>query len=142
MTTAEAIRDYLSGRQGNIMLATGSKELAVYAPLGGGRLYPRVLPCHEGIAACERAGIPHRNIIAMQGPFSIDLNLALIRQHNIKYLVTKDGGRAGGFDEKARAARLGGAELIILRPPEDEGQDYDEILRYFRHLCMEDVERG
>ncbi|MFR9066767.1 MAG: precorrin-6A/cobalt-precorrin-6A reductase [Faecalibacterium prausnitzii] len=33
--------------------------------------YPRVLPTPEGIAACEAADVPHRNIIAMQGPFSL-----------------------------------------------------------------------
>ena len=39
----------------------------MFAGLEPARLYPRVLPTPEGIAACEAANVPHRNIIAMQG---------------------------------------------------------------------------
>ena len=67
--TAAQAAEYLAGTKENILLATGAKELAAFAPLDPVRLYPRVLPTPEGIAACEAAGIPHRNIIAMQGPF-------------------------------------------------------------------------
>lgn len=137
----ETICDYLRERQGNIMITTGSKDLTSFAELGGYRLFPRVLPSRESIEACERAGIPNRNIIAMQGPFSVELNLALICQYSIKYLVTKDSGPAGGFDEKVEAARQGYAELVVLCPPTDEGEDYDEIVKYFRHLCLRNVER-
>ncbi len=76
--TAAQAAEYLAGTEGNILLATGAKELAVFAGLEPARLYPRVLPTPEGIAACEAANVPHRNIIAMQGPFSCQLNKALI----------------------------------------------------------------
>ena len=97
--TAAQAAEYLAGTEGNILLATGAKELAVFAGLEPARLYPRVLPTPEGIAACEAANVPHRNIIAMQGPFSLALNKALITQFQIRYLITKDGGAAGGFAE-------------------------------------------
>lgn len=129
----EAAR-YLRQTAGNVLLTTGSKDLAAYAGLGGARLYPRVLPAEESLSACRAAGIPRRNIIAMQGPFSRELNLALIRQFSIRYLVTKDSGAAGGFAEKAAAAGDGGAALIVLRPPEDRGEDYDAILNYCKEL--------
>lgn len=118
----------LAGREGNILLATGVKELPAFAGLSPDRLYPRVLPTGDSIAACERAGVPHRNIIAMQGPFSQELNEALIRQFHIVFLVTKDGGKAGGFQEKALAARNTGAELVLIRRPEETGESYGEIL--------------
>ena len=55
---------------GRVLLTTGSKELGVYAKiLDPELLYPRVLPVVSSIQACEEAGIPHRNIIAVQGPF-------------------------------------------------------------------------
>ncbi len=129
----DAVR-YLQDTAGNILLTTGSKDLPAFSALGGSRLYPRVLPAAESLAACERAGIPRRNIIAMQGPFRRELNLALIRQFSIRYLVTKDGGEAGGFGEKAAAAADGGAVLVVLRPPVDSGEDYDAILNYCRGL--------
>lgn len=123
----------LAGTQGNILLTTGSKELAAFAPLGGERLCARVLPLHESLAACEAAGIPHRNILAMQGPFTQELNEALLRQFSIRWLVTKDGGAAGGFAEKAAAAAAVGARLVVIRRPADAGEGYAELL----HFCEE-----
>lgn len=125
---AEEAAGYLQNTERNILLAIGSKELPAFSGLDRARLYPRVLPMAESLAACRRAGIPRRNIFAMQGPFSKELNLALIRQFSIRYLVTKDGGEAGGFGEKAAAAAESGTVLIVLRPPEDDGEDYDAIL--------------
>ncbi|SCJ67571.1 cobalt-precorrin-6x reductase [uncultured Blautia sp.] len=69
----------------------------------------------------------------MQGPFSQELNEALIRQYHIAWVVTKDGGTAGGFPEKARAAETTGAELIVLCRPEDQGEDLASIVK----LCEE-----
>ena len=86
----------------------------------------------ESIAACEETGIPHRNIIAMQGPFSKEMNTATIRQYAIRFLVSKDGGEAGGFAEKAAAAKETGTELIVLRRPEENGLSFDEVL----NRCM------
>lgn len=131
VTVADATQAaaYLAKTEGNVLLAIGTKELSAFAALSPGRLYPRVLPSREGIAACEAAGIPHRNIIAMQGPFSRELNAALIQQYRVAYVVTKDGGAAGGFPEKAEAARETGAELIVLRRPEESGAGFEEILK-------------
>ena len=125
---------WLADTGGNILLATGAKELGAFAPLGGGRLYPRVLPSLESLAACEAAGIPRSNILALQGPFTQELNEALIRQYHIRFLVTKDGGRAGGFAEKTAAAAATGTELILLRRPEEEGLDYETVLERCREM--------
>ena len=92
-----------------------------------------MLPSHESLSACEAAGVPHRNILAIQGPFSQELNEAMIRQFRIAWLVTKDGGRAGGFEEKARAAADTGAKLVLLRRPQESGESFDEIVR----ICEE-----
>ena len=118
----------LAGREGNILLATGAKELPAFAPLDRSRLFPRVLPAEESLLACRRAGIPPKNIIAMHGPFSQKLNEALLEQFHIRWLVTKDGGAAGGFPEKAAAAQSAGAALVVIRRPEEDGEDLDSVL--------------
>ena len=128
----EAAR-FLENTRGNILLTTGAKELAAFVPLGPQRLYPRVLPATESLAACEALGIPRGHVIAMQGPFSYRLNLALLEHFSIRWLVTKDGGAAGGFEEKARAARDAQAGLVVLRRPREEGDDYETVLR----ICKE-----
>lgn len=125
---------YLADKAGRILLTTGAKELPAFAALDPARLYPRVLPTLAGITACEAAGVPHRNIIAMQGPFTLGLNVALMRQFEIDYLVTKDGGAQGGFAEKAEAAAQCGAQLIVLRRPDEQGETAETILQRCREL--------
>ena len=122
---------WLKDREGRVLLTTGAKELDAYACLAPERLIPRVLPSCAALSACEALGIPHRNIIAMQGPFSAELNAATIRQYGVRYLVTKDGGGPGGFPEKAQAARETGAQLIVLRRPAESGLGFEEVL----NLC-------
>ena len=120
--------DALTSTEGNILLATGTKELSSFAGLAPERLIPRVLPTPENLAACEALGIPRRNIVAMQGPFSTDLNVALLRQKDIRFFVTKDGGPTGGFPEKAEAAEQTGVPLLVITPPEEEGMTVEEFL--------------
>ena len=128
--------EFLAGTQGNVLLATGAKELSAFAVLEPARLFPRVLPTREGIAACEGADIPHKNIIAMQGPFSYALNRALMEQFAIRFLVTKDGGAAGGFEEKARAAQDTGAQLIVIRRPAEQGETAEQILTHCKEMLQ------
>ena len=134
--TAAHAAAFLAGCSGNVLLATGAKELTAFAALSPERLFPRVLPTREGIAACEAAGIPHKNIIAMQGPFSYALNCALIKQFSIRYLVTKDGGAVGGFAEKAQAAQDTGAQLIVVRRPAENGQTAAQILARCKEVLV------
>ena len=132
--SAAHVADFLVQTQGNVLLATGAKELAQFAAIPPERLYPRVLPTLESIAACEAANIPHRNIIAMQGPFSFALNQAMMEQFHIRWLVTKDGGAAGGFDEKAAAASAAGAQLVVIRRPPEQGETASEVLKRCKEM--------
>lgn len=118
---AEAV-EYLSEVEGNILLTTGSKELEPFLqiPNWEKRIYLRVLPTVEAIEKCLSLGFLGKNILAMQGPFSEEINMAMLKQYDIRYLVTKESGRAGGFYEKIVAAEKVGAEAIVIgRPKED-----------------------
>ena len=128
--TAAQAAGYLAGTEGNILLAIGAKGLPAFAGLDPARLYPRVLPVEESLAACRRAGIPTRNIIAMHGPFSRALNAAILEQYRIRWMVTKDGGAAGGFGEKLDAARDAGAELVVIGRPEETGDGLEAVLAW------------
>ena len=134
---AAAAAAYLAEQEGNILLTTGVKDLPAYAGLEPQRLHPRILPSHSGLDACEALRIPHRNIIAMQGPFSRELNLALSRQFDIRFLVTKDGGGPGGFEEKRQAARQAGVTMVIIRRPEEQGSSYEDVLAECRRLLAQ-----
>ncbi len=125
--SAEAAAAYLAGTEGNILLTTGSKELSAFAALDRDRLFPRILPSAENLQGCMDQGVLRRNIIAMQGPFTKELNLALIRQFDIRFLVTKDGGITGGFPEKAEAADEAGITLIVLQGPNEDGESMEAL---------------
>ena len=115
----------LTDTSGNILLTTGSKELAVFAPLKE-RLFVRVLPGLESIGLCEKAGIRGKQILAMQGPFSEEMNLAMIHQFSIRYLVTKASGAHSGFQEKLAAAQKAGITACVIGKQEQEQEQADD----------------
>lgn len=107
-----------------VFLTTGSKELKEFAMAGHlqGRLYARVLPDSQVIASCQELGIQGKHLIAMQGPFSRELNRAMLRQTGAGWLVTKESGARGGFEEKLEAARDCGTSVIVIgRPSWEDG---------------------
>lgn len=119
---------------GNILLTTGSKELSQYSMNVSDstkqRTYVRVLPSADSLKICEKEAIESDHIIAMHGPFSTELNEALIRQYDIKHLVTKESGVTGGFFEKKQAAVNTGAQLYVIeRPYTEEGISVDEAYK-------------
>lgn len=122
---------YLDKTTGRILLTTGSKELPVFCGeiRDKSRITARVLPSAKAIEACNNAGLEGRQIIAMHGPFSKEINTAIIKQTGAAFIVTKESGNAGGFQEKIDAARETGIEVILIkRPVEEEGYSLGEIL--------------
>lgn len=130
--STEAAVEFLSGTQGNVLLTTGSKELAKFTKLPDyqERLYARVLSLPSVLETCKTYGFEGRHLIGMQGPFSMELNAAMLRQYDCRYLVTKDTGKAGGFQEKIDAALSCGAVLVIIgRPIKEQGLSLGECRR-------------
>lgn len=117
--TDEAVK-ILSESEGRILLTTGSKELGRYfaIPDFAERVYARVLPMENSLELCRKAGLKTSHIIAMQGPFSREINTAMLKFADASWMVTKDGGDAGGFEDKLLAARDGGAKLLVIGRPE------------------------
>lgn len=128
----EGAVEYLKGTKGNILLTTGSKELGKFTALPGfsERVFARVLSLPSVMTACGALGVEGKHLIGMQGPFSTEMNMAMLRQYDCRYLVTKDSGKAGGFLEKAEAALACGATLVIIgRPLKEEGLSPEECER-------------
>ena len=132
---AEAARA-LGKTRGNILLTTGSKDLQVYAadPQLRPRLFVRVLPREDSLRSCLEAGLSGRQIIAMQGPFSQQMNEAVIREFDIKVLITKESGRSGGFMEKITAGRNCGITAVVIRRPQEEGLTCEEAVEECRRM--------
>lgn len=119
--THEECSAWLSFQTGNILLTTGSKDLGSYAKNETikNHLFVRVLPGEESIRLCTANGITGRQIIAMQGPFSAQMNECILREYSIDWMVTKISGHAGGFEEKVEAAKKAGVGICAILPPSE-----------------------
>lgn len=136
--THEACARALAGTEGRILLTTGSRALSRYCASEEirKRLYVRVLPSEESIAACKEQGLCGKQIIAMQGPFTAEMNEALIRQYGISCLVTKESGAAGGYPQKLEAAKKTGTQVFVIGcPKEDDGYSFAGICGELQAIC-------
>lgn len=126
----EDVPGILNDTEGNILVTTGSKEADVYTRIGDfkERVFIRVLPIPNSLNRCVELGYPNRNIICAQGPFSVEMNVAMLKQFDISYMVTKDSGDTGGFDAKYEAAVRSDVKLIVIGRPEDEGLPYERVV--------------
>lgn len=134
-----------SSHRPNILITTGSKELAPYTriPDFAARCYVRALPTVEALEKCRQLGFRREHLILMQGPFSEEMNVVQLRYADAGYLVTKASGETGGFPEKCEAALALGVEVVCIGQPKevsipdaawyDRGK-LDAVLRRIREI--------
>ena len=120
-----------------IFLTTGSRNLEkfVHNPhLKDAELTARVLPTAEVIALCEGLGIDAGHIVALQGPFSCELNKELFRKYAAQVIITKNSGSIGGTDTKLAAAKELGLPIVLIDRPQLAypcmGHHYEDILSF------------
>ena len=141
--TNEACARALEDTQGNILLTTGSKELAAYCVSENvkERLYVRVLPSAESISFCAKQGIYGKRVIAMQGPFTAEMNESILHQFDISCLVTKESGKSGGYSEKLAAAKRAGTKVFVIgRPQESDGSSFEEVCSQLEKVCGKKID--
>ena len=132
-----------SSHRPNILITTGSKELAPYTQIQdfAARCYVRALPTVEALEKCQALGFRREHLILMQGPFSEEMNVAQLRYADAGYLVTKASGETGGFPEKCEAALALGVEVVCIgRPkevsiPDAAWYDREKLDAVLRRIC-------
>lgn len=128
---AEALDEAFKEVKEPVLLTTGSNKLETYAEILSAETikntFVRVIPSLESIEKCKNIGFEESHIIALQGPFSVELNVALIKQYGIRHLVTKESGKAGGFAEKIEAAEKCGISAYVISRPEEDGMKFSEV---------------
>lgn len=113
-----------------VFLTTGSKTLKVFTDLAhrvGKRVIARVLPTPEVISYCRECGLSPAEIIAIQGPFSKEMNIALLRQTKAGVLVTKDSGDIGGTGDKIEAALMLKIPVVLISRPKVAGPAFGDM---------------
>lgn len=125
-----------AGLGDTIFLTTGSNNLEVLLESikkKSLRIVVRVLPEHRIVKKCQDLGFAPRDIVAMQGPFSKEMNRATFKSYNASVIVTKDSGKAGGIDTKISAAMsLNIPVVVIKRDKAGSGikvRSYEEVLK-------------
>ncbi len=119
----------------NIFLTTGSRTLKIFVELLRDRnLTARVLPTADVLAQCETLGLSPKQIVAVQGPFSVALNVELFRHAQADVVVTKDSGHVGGTDTKLEAARILNLPVVMIDRPKifypNLAATFDDVLKF------------
>ena len=101
--------EYLQNTTGNVLIATGSKELKEYTRIAGckERCYARVLSTQVSVEESIRLGFEGKHLIAMQGPFSKELNLAMLRALDARYFCDKRIRKIRWFSGEGTGCRRG-----------------------------------
>jgi len=103
---------------GRIMHLAGVSTLQYMIKVINPRLIvARVLPVVYSIKKCIEFGIPGENIVAMQGTFSKEFNMALMKEYAVVLVVTKESGEIGGTISKISAAIELKIPIIIVKRP-------------------------
>ena len=119
----------------NIFLTTGSRNLKIFVDLlKDCNLTARVLPTAEVLAQCEILGLTPKQIIAMQGKFSAELNVELFKHAGAEVIVTKNSGQIGGADTKIQAAQILNLPVVMIDRPKifypNLAETFDAVLKF------------
>lgn len=130
VSSVKEAAQYLEKNPMKTLLTIGSKELTHFTNIPGfaENVFARVLPFAEVVENCTQMGFKGKQLICMQGPFSTELNVAMVNSLQIDCIITKDSGDTGGFLEKCQAADQTGAKLMIIgRPSEETGYSFQAL---------------
>ncbi|WP_454012571.1 cobalt-precorrin-6A reductase [Aquamicrobium terrae] len=124
----------------NVFLSLGRQEAGAFAAAPQHHYLIRsVDPVEPPLA------VPHAQYILARGPFREDDERALLTEHHIDAVVSKDSGGAATYGKIAAARALGIAVVMIRRPalpkvPSAAG--VDELVAMAAHLTGPVAERG
>lgn len=98
-----------------VLLTTGRLGLAAFAHLTTPHFVVR------SVEPPEPPMPPHTHVLLARGPFTVAGETALLREHRVDVLVTKDSGGAATAAKLTAARDLGLPVVVVRRPPLPEG---------------------
>ena len=105
---------------GPLFCTIGSRYLPAYVQLCRRMQLPilaRVLDDPQSLTVCQQAGLREHEVIAARGPFSVQDNLQHMDRIGAGWLLTKDGGLAGGMPAKIAACAQRPCKLLVVGRP-------------------------
>lgn len=94
---------------GSVFLTTGRQGLGAFAGLTARCLVRSVDPPAPPLPA-------RTTVVLARGPFTVDEELALLREHSVEVVVTKDSGGSMTAAKLAAARELGLPVVMVRRP--------------------------
>lgn len=136
--------EIIKNLKGNFLFTTGSKRAdEFFAVRGENRFVFRILPTVASVKALTEIGVKINDIIAMVGPFTYDMNMAMLGMIKADYLVTKDSGDGSGIDEKIQAALDFGALPIVIKRNIEDGYSLEEVAKKMEdHRARKDTKNN
>lgn len=123
----------------NIFITTGSRNLKKFIDspaLKDCNLTVRILPTAEVLKECESYGLTPKQIIAMQGPFTTELNVETFKHCRAEVIITKNSGKVGGADTKLAAAKILNLPVVMIERPKifypNVAKTFDEVLNFIK----------
>ncbi len=123
----------------NIFITTGSRNLKKFVEfpaLKDCNLTVRILPTAEVLRECESYGLTPKQIIAMQGPFTIELNVETFKHCRADVIITKNSGKIGGADTKIAAAKILNLPVVMIERPKifypNVAKTFEEVLNFIQ----------
>ncbi|WP_251425062.1 precorrin-6A reductase [Veillonella agrestimuris] len=107
-------------QNGHVYLTTGSKTMHIFAraeALQDCDVWTRILPTAEVLTMMEDLKISPKRIVAVQGPFSYDMNRIMFKDTDASVVVMKNSGLVGGADTKLQAAMDLGIHIVVIDRP-------------------------
>lgn len=127
----------------NIFLTTGSRNLKKFCNCDAVKnciITARILPTAEVIAECEKF-LPPKQIIAIQGKFSVELNAELFNHAHAEVIVTKNSGQVGGTDTKILAAEKLNLPVVMINRPKifypNLAKSFEEVFEIVENYLTE-----
>ncbi|MEU6266275.1 cobalt-precorrin-6A reductase [Saccharopolyspora shandongensis] len=103
-----------------IFLTTGRQGLAHFAALSLRFLVRTVDPPEPPLP-------PHTTVLLARGPFTVDDELALLREHRIDVVVTKNSGGSMTSAKLTAARELGLPVVVVQRPPQPAASSAETV---------------
>ena len=123
----------------NIFITTGSRNLKKFVEslaLKDCNLTVRILPTAEVLRECESYGLTPKQIVAMQGPFTTELNVETFKHCRADVIITKNSGKIGGADTKIAAAKILNLPVVMIERPKifypNVAKTFEEVLNFIQ----------
>ena len=105
-----------------VLLAVGRMHLLAFAPNPQHHYLLRLVDPPK-----DALPFPKAQVLVDRGPFRVDSDLALMRDHGIDLVVSKNSGGSGAKAKIIAARQLGLPVIMIERPPMPEREEASSV---------------